>query len=90
MDFFIWHYLKNIVYKDTPQSIAELKKKIEDAIREIDTTMCQMVFLSLLKRASLCLANGVVILITFDFFFFFFFFFKTLAASPATYGGGAF
>ncbi len=28
LDFFLWSYLKNIVYKDAPQSIAELKKKL--------------------------------------------------------------
>ncbi len=36
---------------------AELKKKNEDTIREIDTTMCRIVFENLLKRASLCLVN---------------------------------
>ncbi len=33
LDFFPWNYLKNIVYKDASQSIAEFKKKIEDAVR---------------------------------------------------------
>ncbi len=42
MNFFLWNYLKSIVNKDAPQSIAEFKKKIEDAIKEI----------YLLKRAS--------------------------------------
>ncbi len=34
MDFVLWSFLKNIVY--APRSIAELKKKIEDAFRMID------------------------------------------------------
>ncbi len=38
-------------------SIVKLKKKIENAFREIDITMCWMVFVNLLKRAPLCLAN---------------------------------
>ncbi len=33
LDFFLCSYLKNIVHKNAPQSIAELKKKIEDAIK---------------------------------------------------------
>ncbi len=41
LDYFLWSYLKNIVNKDAPRSTAEFKKKTEDAIREIDTTMCR-------------------------------------------------
>ncbi len=57
LDFFLWTYLKNIVYTDAPQSTAKLKKKTEGAIREINTTMCLMVFANLLKKASSCLVN---------------------------------
>ncbi len=57
LDFFLQSYLKNIVSKDAPQSIADRKKKIKDAVRETDTTMCWMVLANLLKRNSSCLAN---------------------------------
>ncbi len=57
LDFFLRSYLKNIVYKDAPRCFAQLKKKIETAIREIDTAMCLTVFANLLKVASSCLAN---------------------------------
>ncbi len=39
-------------HKDAPKSIKELKKKIENAIREIDTTMRQMVFDDIRKFAE--------------------------------------
>ncbi len=57
LNFFLWSYLKNIGYRDAPQSIAELKNKTEDAIREIDATTCWTVFANLLKSTSSCLAN---------------------------------
>ncbi len=39
LDFFLWSYLKNIVYNDASRSTTEFKKKIEDAIKKIDTTV---------------------------------------------------
>ncbi len=35
----VMSYLKNVVYKNAPRSIAEFKKKMEDAIGEIDITV---------------------------------------------------
>ncbi len=64
LDFFLRCYLKSTIYKDAPESIVELKK-IEEAIREIDTTMCLTVLANLLKGASLCLTNEGVILNTY-------------------------
>ncbi len=58
LHFSLRSYLKNIVCKDAPRSIAKFKKKIEDVIREVNTTMCRMVFANLLKRAFLCPLNG--------------------------------
>ncbi len=49
--------MPHIVYKDASGSIAELKKKIEDDIREIDTIMYRAVILNLLKRAFSCLVT---------------------------------
>ncbi len=39
------------------RSIAEVKKKTEHAISEIDTIMCRMVFTNLPSRASSFLVN---------------------------------
>ena len=38
-DFFLWDYLKNIVYKDRPSSCDELRDRIDQACREIDKRM---------------------------------------------------
>ncbi len=54
---FLRSYLENIFHKDTIWSIAELKKKMENAIREIDSTLCWTVFADLLENSSSCLAN---------------------------------
>ncbi len=57
LDFFPRSFLKNIVCKDARRSIAELKKKIENAIRIINSTLCRKIFANLLKWASLSLTN---------------------------------
>ncbi len=57
LNFFLWSFLENIAYKDTLRSIRELKKKIEDTFRIIDTTMSWKLFINLSRRASSCLAH---------------------------------
>ncbi len=57
LDFFLWTFLKNIVYKDALRNIAEIKKKIESAIRITDTIMRLTVSSNLLQMASSCLVN---------------------------------
>ena len=34
-DYFLWGYLKNILYEDCPRSIAKLKVKTEQAIKNM-------------------------------------------------------
>ena len=42
-DFFLWGYLKSIVYNDRPQTLAHLKTNIRNAIAEIPVDMLQRV-----------------------------------------------
>ncbi len=48
LHLFLLSYVKNIVYKDARRSIAERKKKIEDAVRELNTSICRTVFANLI------------------------------------------
>ncbi len=76
--FFPVKYLKNVVYKDAPRDIVELKRKTEGASKEIDTTMCRMVFTNLLKRLVCVWRMKEIILNTYCDLKGFFFFLKYL------------
>ena len=53
-DFFLWGFVKDKVYTDTPQSIQELKEKIRAVIDEIKPEMCQNVMEHFMIRAWSC------------------------------------
>ncbi len=77
LEFFLCSFLKDIVYKNAPWSIAQLKKIIAYAIRIIDTTMCYVLdnIRKLAEKGFLCLENergNFEPLSRFHFFFFFF------------------
>ena len=57
-DFFLWGYLKSLVYKWNPQTLAELKKAICAAVRAIPSHTCQIAVENLCKRAELCVARN--------------------------------
>ena len=57
-DFFLWGYLKSLVYKGIPQTLAELKKGICAAVRAIPSHTCQRAVENLCKRAELCVARN--------------------------------
>lgn len=58
-DFFLWGYLKGMVYKDPPETIGELKEKIRSAISSISSELCNRVFQMLQTRIDICHeANG--------------------------------
>ena len=42
-DFFLWGYLKSIVYSDRPRTLAHLKTNIRNAIADIPVDMLQRV-----------------------------------------------
>ena len=58
MDFFLWGYSKENVYKGNPGSIAELKKSIEKFTSEIPLEMCERVVRNFKKRVQACIRVG--------------------------------
>lgn len=54
LDFFLWGYLKSMVYKNKPSDLEQLKRNIVDAIREIPTCVLENVMASCLKRMLIC------------------------------------
>lgn len=59
LDFFIWGYIKNIVYRNPPENLDELKHKITRAAESITCRMLRNCNKSIIKRARLCLhKNG--------------------------------
>jgi transposase len=57
-DFFLWGYLKNIVYKDRPTTLDVLRERITQACAEIPIEICQKVCRSVSKRLEECRAQG--------------------------------
>ena len=53
-DFFLWGYLKERVYRNKPRTINDLKRNIEDQIRDISPEMLSNVMQSVLDRATQC------------------------------------
>ena len=56
-DFFLWGYLKDRVYKTKPQTIPELKRIIEQTVREIPVQVCRDVMTNFCKRINQCIAR---------------------------------
>ena len=57
-DFFLWGYLRSLVYKGNPQTLAEVKKAICAAVRAIPSHTCHRAVENLYKRAELCVARN--------------------------------
>lgn len=57
-DFFLWGYLKSLVYKNCPKTIAELKKAVELAVRRIPVATCRAAMEAARDRAELCLRQN--------------------------------
>ena len=57
LDFFLWGHLKDVVYRDVPLSLQELKDSITQHIHRInnDKDLCNRVILNFQKRIRLCL-----------------------------------
>ena len=51
---FLWGYLKERVYRNKPRTINDLKRNIEDQIRDISPEMLSNVMQSVLDRATQC------------------------------------
>lgn len=54
-DFFLWGYLKNIVYRERPATIEELRDRITQACAEISVEMCDNVCQSVTQRFQCCI-----------------------------------
>ena len=54
LDFFLWGYLKNLVYSQTPRDLEELKVKIRRSIEQIPVEMVQNVIRSIPDRLRAC------------------------------------
>lgn len=57
-DFFLWGYLKSIVYTDRPRTLNHLKDNIREAIANIPIDMLERVQRSFENRVSQCIENG--------------------------------
>lgn len=58
LDFFLWGYLKSIVYKTAPESIPELRNRITEGCRQINRQTFQNVREEFENRLYYCLANN--------------------------------
>lgn len=57
-DFFLWGYLKSIVYKDNPHTLLELRDTIERCVNEIDKPTLHRVMENVVVRARECVGRG--------------------------------
>ena len=54
LDFFLWGYMKNRVYENTPATIMELKEEIKRVLKTVTQTMCRNTIQNFEKRVKLC------------------------------------
>ena len=53
-DFWLWGYLKSLVYKPMPSNLAALIERIKSECQKIPSDMIRRSVLSMKKRAGLC------------------------------------
>ena len=58
LDFFLWGYLKDNVFRGRPQTIPELKQAVAQKIREIELPTCTRVVDNFVRRIKLCIQRG--------------------------------
>ena len=58
LDFFLWGYLKDNVFRGRPQTIPELKQAVAQKIREIELPTCTRVVDNFVRRVKLCIQRG--------------------------------
>ena len=56
-DFFLWGYVKNVVYSQKPQTLEELKQSISQCFNQIPTDMLARACQSVPNRCQLCVEN---------------------------------
>ncbi len=57
-DFFVWGYLKSVVYGDKPRTLNDLKKNICSEIRKITPALCKRVLENFVERLRQCVASN--------------------------------
>lgn len=57
-DYFLWGYLKSVVYNPLPRNLEELKVNIEREIRKIQGDVLKKLFLNLRKRCDYVISAG--------------------------------
>jgi hypothetical protein len=58
LTFFLWGYLKSLVYTDRPRTLAPLRENIRQAIATIPIAMLERVHRHFGIRVNQCIANG--------------------------------
>ena len=59
LDFFLWGYCKEIIYRQPPENIEELNDKLHHAIFLIEDEVMEKIGENLLKRMRACITmNG--------------------------------
>lgn len=56
-DFYLWGYLKSIVYRNNPQNLTDLKREIECGIKSISQDTLKAVMNEFVRRCRDCVAN---------------------------------
>ena len=54
LDFYLWGFLKSIVYEEDPKSLTGLKTAIRRAVRSVPAAMCARVIDGVMKRVNVC------------------------------------
>jgi hypothetical protein len=54
-DFFLWGYIKDIVYATIPENEEDLRHKITRAVESITTEMLQLTIRNIIKRVECCI-----------------------------------
>ena len=57
-DYFLWGYLKSLVYKDRPHTLEHLQNNIKTEIANIPVDMLEKVDKSFRNRLHQCINNG--------------------------------
>lgn len=58
MDFFLWGYIKNLVYNTPPTTVDDMKGRIKDAFATITSDMLRNVSRSFEERVRLCIEEN--------------------------------
>jgi len=58
LDFFLWGFLKEMVFRNAPSNIGQLKNNVREAIASIDVNTLQNVIANFVVRVDKCIESG--------------------------------